>query len=793
MINHEHSRSQPSSASSHLVWSTIRGVALLLIALALMTYRADAETSRVGLSGQIVAGCFVSMFGAGSWLVLWLFGEHLVERIRRPAAGFNAWRTLPALSALFVVCGSLHVTQRFFPSVQPFGHAYAGGYLGDLIGGGLLLTFGPFGATIVCGTSLVFAVLRAARVPDGAVASALTRIPRSASRHLRHLARAWHRSGELLQENQSATMALPRSALASSAHGRSSNRLAGQSTALSGRVKRTAPVEPALVVRAKEQAESAVVVEVESAVVAEVESDPEALGADAPESTQTGDSQSRALAPRLPALAGVLSLPRTQLLGSAPPARRVDRAALDATARRLVEKLSALGIEGSIEHIKPGRIVTMFQFKPPASVKIAQIKELGDDLSLALEADDVRVIAPLPGTTRIGIEVPNPQRTDVYLRELLEDERWSNHPGRLPLALGIDTAGAPVYADLAAMPHLLVAGATGAGKSVGLNAMLLSLLFRYGSADLRLILIDPKIVELAPFNGIPHLHQPVVTDMSQATRVLDWVVEEMERRYELLAQVGARNLWSYNAHVEKRRHVSPDAPSSNEEDAAPLEKLPYIVLVIDEVADLMMVAGKSLPNLLMRLAQKSRASGIHVIIATQRPSVKVITGDIKANLPARISYKVAQQEDSKTILGRVGAERLLGCGDSICNLPNEKALKRVHGPFVSDEDVAAVCDHLRAQCAPGTDPAARGVVASEATPKHDCDSSVLGPEDAELYDRAVEHVAAAGRCSATMLQNALGLGWAKASKVVGWLERDGVVGPAPRGKNAAREVYVRPR
>jgi S-DNA-T family DNA segregation ATPase FtsK/SpoIIIE len=206
----------------------------------------------------------------------------------------------------------------------------------------------------------------------------------------------------------------------------------------------------------------------------------------------------------------------------------------------------------------------------------------------------------------------------------------------------------------------------------------------------------------------------------------------------------------------------------------------------------MMVAGKSLSELLMRLAQKSRAAGIHAIFATQRPSVKVITGDIKANLPARISYRVAQQEDSKTILGRVGAERLLGCGDSLCNLPNEKALKRVHGPFVSDEDVAAVCDHLRAQAAVGNDPA-RENVASVAAPKYHSDSTELAPEDAELYERAVEYVAAAGRCSATMLQNALGLGWAKASKVVSWLERDGIVGPAPRGKNAAREVYVRPR
>ena len=589
-----------------------------------------------------------------------------------------------------------------------------------------------------------------------------------------------------MQESQRETLALLSSG-SGAALGRASNRLPRQAAGLAGRAKRSAPVDRAPLARAKEQPEAVLELEAENAC-AEAESSVQEL--DAGELAQIADSSTQTA--RSPGLAGVISLPRTQLLGAAPSARRVDRAALDTTAQRLVEKLNALGIEGSIEHIKPGRVVTMFQFQPPPSIKVAQLRELGDDLSLALEADDVRVIAPLPGTKRIGIEVPNPERADVYLRELLEDDRWTNHPGRLPLALGIDTAGAPVYVDLAEMPHLLVGGATGAGKSVGLNAMLLSLLFRYGSADLRLILIDPKRVELAPFNGIPHLLQPVVTDMAQVTRVLDSVVEEMERRYELLARVGARNLWSYNAHVEKRKHVTPEAPNPDEEDAAPLEKLPYILLVIDEVADLMMVAGKSLPDLLMRLAQKSRACGIHAIIATQRPSVKVITGEIKANLPARIAYRVAQQEDSKTILGRIGAERLRGYGDSLCNLPGERALKRVHGPFVSDEDVAAVCDHLRAQGAAGDD-AAKVDAVSQPAPRHHCDSTELSSEDAELYDRAVEYVAAAGRCSATMLQNALGLGWAKASKVVGWLEADGIVGPAPRGKNTAREVYVRPR
>ncbi len=758
----------------------------LLVALSLGSYRADAETDNIaGPGGQFVAGSLVSFLGLSSWLVVWALWRYARWQLRKRDRAINAWQAVPSVAAGLFACGSLHVTQQLFPSLRPFGHALAGGHVGAWIGGGLIGTFGTVGSALMCAGVVAYVLMRVGRVDAEA---SIDRLHGFARRHGYQLVNVWRRSGELLRERLPAPVdeevfrAPPQRPAKRAERRRAPERVVKPIPLLQSGCARDVNTTPFAVGRLEPSPAQADVVD----ATAETSSSEE--DCESPTSSVLSTPAVYEHARKLP---GVFTLPRARLLAAPPPRRAADRTLLDKTAQRLVEKLSALGIEGAIEHVKPGRVVTMFQFKPPPSVKVSAIAELGDDLSLALEADGVRVIAPLPGTARIGIEVPNQQRADIYLRELVEGERWVQHPGVLPLALGIDVENNPVYADLAEMPHLLVAGATGAGKSVGLNAMLLSLLLRHGPADLRFILIDPKFVELTPFNDIPHLLQPVVTDMMQATRVLDWVVEEMDRRYQLLAKVGARNLKSYNAHVEKQQRSSPPEPISNEEDGGePLEKLPYLVVVIDEVADLMMVAGKSFPQLLMRLAQKSRAAGIHAIIATQRPSVKVITGDIKANLPARIAYKVAQREDSKTILGRVGAEMLLGRGDMLCNMPNEKALKRVHGPFVSDEDVKAVCDFLRTQSAPSY---GRNDAIAAAAPLSRDSGCDLSAEDAALYDRAVEHVAAAGRCSGTMLQTALGIGWPKAAKLVQWLEKEGVVGPAPKGSNTAREVYVRPR
>src|SRR5690606_28537455 len=416
-----------------------------------------------------------------------------------------------------------------------------------------------------------------------------------------------------------------------------------------------------------------------------------------------------------------------------------------------------------------------------------------------------------PGKARVGFELPNRERQTVYLREILEDERWGRLKAALPVAFGKDIAGQPVYGDLARMPHLLVAGATGAGKSVGLNVMLCSLLQRRTPDEVRMLMIDPKVVELAVFDGIPHMLLPVVTDMKKAALALRWAVDEMERRYQLFADAGARSIATYNARVDKvlsgemppekllrsyankvraqgvnGEEVLLDPVDGEPADAPPkVEKLPYVVVVVDEFADLMMVAAKDVEAAIARLAQKARAAGIHVILATQRPSVDVITGMIKANFPARIGFKVSQREDSKTILGRQGAEHLLGMGDMLMIPPGSSDLHRVHSAFVSEDEVKRLCDHLREQGRPVYDEKIL-----EPRAEDEDGGAAEGGRDGPVDDRAVGCVAQAGYCSISHIQRQLGVGYNKAAKLVERMEQEGVVGP-PSGKaGGRREVLV---
>lgn len=516
---------------------------------------------------------------------------------------------------------------------------------------------------------------------------------------------------------------------------------------------------------------------------------------------------------RKPAHAFVL--PPSSLLDPGPEqAIEIDEKTLRENATRLVAKLEAYGVKGRVDEIHPGPVVTMYELEPESGTKVSKIAGLSDDLAMALAAQKVRIVAPIPGKARVGFELPNKHRQMVYLRDILEDRRWeeTSRKSALPVAFGKDIQGQPVYGDLARMPHLLVAGATGAGKSVGLNVMLCSLLSQRTPEEVRMLMIDPKVVELAVFDGIPHMLLPVVTDMKKAALALRWAVDEMERRYQLFADAGARNIASYNERVEKvqrgelaveklfprkvgkQKAVGASGedvyvnPSDDEvADAIPTpDKLPYVVVVVDEFADLMMVAAKDVEAAIARLAQKARAAGIHVILATQRPSVDVITGMIKANFPARIAFKVSQREDSKTILGRIGAEHLLGMGDMLMIPPGASDLRRVHSAYVSEDDVQAVCDHLRAQGKPVYDE-------KILTPRDDEDGGVGsegGSSDDPLYDRAVAVVATAGYCSISHIQRQLGVGYNKAAKLVERMEADGVVGP-PSGKaGGRREVLV---
>ena len=425
---------------------------------------------------------------------------------------------------------------------------------------------------------------------------------------------------------------------------------------------------------------------------------------------------------------------------------------------------------------------------------MSKIAGLADDLAMALAAQKVRIVAPIPGKARVGFELPNEERQTVYLRTILEDERWQRLKANLPIALGQDIAGQPVYGDLSRMPHLLVAGATGSGKSVGLNVMLASLLMQKTPDEVRLLMIDPKVVELAVFDGIPHMLLPVVTDMKKAALALRWAVDEMERRYQLFADAGARNINTYNDRVqrvldgkmpaEKLVKRTKDQIEANEPSPEP-KRLPYVVVVVDEFADLMMVAAKDVEAAVARLAQKARAAGIHVILATQRPSVDVITGMIKANFPARMAFKVSQREDSKTILGRNGAEHLLGMGDMLLLPPGSSDLKRVHSAYITEDEVKHVCDALREQGAPVYDE-------DILKPRdEEDDGTIAGPaSDDPVYDRAVAVVAQAGYCSISHIQRQLGVGYNKAAKLVERMEREGVVGP-PSGKaGGRREVLV---
>ena len=488
----------------------------------------------------------------------------------------------------------------------------------------------------------------------------------------------------------------------------------------------------------------------------------------------------------------------------------VDADALRESAELLTEKLAAYGVHGRVDEIHPGPVVTMYEFEPQSGTKVSKIAGLADDLAMALAAQKVRIVAPIAGKARVGFELPNDFRQTVHLRGILEDRRWERQGGALPMALGKDIGGQPVYADLARMPHLLVAGATGSGKSVALNVMLTSILAKKTPDEVRMLMVDPKVVELQVFDGIPHMLLPVVTDMKKAALALRWAVDEMERRYQLFADAGTRNIDTYNRRVERvqRGELSiekfmpkrmgkvsaqdasgqevlldpADGEAPDAEDFDP-EKLPYVVVVVDEFADLMMVAAKDVEACIARLAQKARAAGIHVILATQRPSVDVITGMIKANFPARVAFKVSQRQDSMTILGRSGAEHLLGMGDMLMIPPGSSELQRVHAAFVSEEEVRSVCDFLREQGDPDY---------QEEIVRPREDDVLDGESDDPLYDKAVAVVANAGYCSISHVQRQLSVGYNKAAKLVERMEQEGVVGPPSSKAGGRREVLVGP-
>ncbi|MFA5907613.1 MAG: DNA translocase FtsK [Vicinamibacterales bacterium] len=471
---------------------------------------------------------------------------------------------------------------------------------------------------------------------------------------------------------------------------------------------------------------------------------------------------------------GAYTLPPVSLLDAPKAERKIDERELMESARLLEEKCREFNVEGSVVQIHPGPVVTTFEFKPDAGVKYSKVTSLADDLCLAMQAESV-LIDRIPGKATVGIQIPNPNREAISLRELLESDTYTRSTSKLTFALGKTIHGEPFMADLATMPHLLIAGSTGSGKSVGLNAILTSILYRATPDDVRMIMVDPKRLELGMYEDIPHLMTPVVVDPKKAANALRWAVREMEERYKTLAAYGVRNIEQFNRNVRAVIESGEPIP-----EGKPNRPLPFIVVVVDELADLMMVAGNEVEESICRLAQMARAVGIHLILATQRPSVDVITGLIKANLPSRISFRVSSKIDSRTILDSNGAEQLLGKGDMLFLPPASSRHTRLHGPYISEQESARVASFLRKQGKPVYDQ----TITEEAKTAN---QELLYEKD-DLYDEAARIVVQAGQVSISYLQRKMRIGFSRAARLVDMMEAEGLVSPATGGK--PREVLV---
>ncbi len=505
---------------------------------------------------------------------------------------------------------------------------------------------------------------------------------------------------------------------------------------------------------------------------------------------------------------GNYQVPPLSLLNDPPEQKESEHARSEilASSAILEKKLADFGVEGKVVQVLPGPFITLFEFEPAPGIKVSRILSLADDLALAMRALSLRILAPVPGKPVVGIEVPNLKRETIYFKDVISSDEFSQSESRLTMVIGKDNLGEPMVQDLATVPHLLMAGSTGSGKSVGLNAMICSILLNATPDEVKFIMIDPKMLELSIYDGIPHLISPVVTNPKKAAAALQWAVSEMENRYKAMAESGVRNISGYNTMAVKlqkeyaeavrqreieeklRRKAEKDGTEEDVEELEPIpeppDKLPYIVVIIDELADLMMVASKGVEDCLIRLAQMARASGIHIIIATQRPSVDVLTGIIKANFPSRISYKVTSRVDSRTILDSMGAERLLGKGDMLFLPPGTNRLQRAHGAMVSDEEINRIVGFIKSQKQPEY----------QEDIFKDMPTESAGGDDAEefdeKYDEAVEIVAKDRQASISYIQRRLRIGYNRAARIIEMMEKEGVVGPSDGVR--PREVYVSP-
>ncbi len=732
----------------------------------------------IGSFGAVLAGGFFYAIGGAAYLFPFLLGRLGLRCFSQSLISIRLRTAASSLAAVLFLSGFLHLEATAVPTLTSgmVFRGMAGGVAGQLLGDGLRAVFASTGAHIV--------------IMAGFLISLLFTTPLSLTEVIARMPARW----AALREWVSAL--LPEQARPESQPESSSKRRQ--------RAQKPSRLLPAEVPAPAEELPPAVAPEppiIQPPLVvttAESESPGEADGELEPVTSQADSS-----AYRLPDPEELLSDPSG-------PVTRMSDDELKAQSEVLSRALGSFGIEGKVTEVRPGPVVTMYEFEPAPGTKVARIVNLADDLALALKATSLRIVAPLPGKSVVGIEVPNGARETVSLKEVVMSEAFTRARSKLTLALGKDIFGAPVTADLAKMPHLLVAGATGAGKSVGLNTMLLSILFSAKPNEVKLLLIDPKMLEFQSYDGIPHLLRPVITDAKSAAKGLGWVVGEMERRYKLLAEAGVRNIDAYNRKVAGLHEAFAEPPPVNQPELpmqflteeerlsagesalaegepgcmqpkpTPPEPLPYIVVMIDELADLMMVAPKEVEDKIARLAQMARASGIHLVLATQRPSVDVLTGLIKANFPARIAFQVSSKTDSRTILDANGAEALLGRGDMLYLASGTGRLVRLHGSFVSDDDVRAVVEFVKKQAAP--------VYNQELQALKQEDASEEEAKD-DVYEQAKDLVLSTGQASASLIQRRLRVGYPRAARMIEQMESEGIVGAA--GRDGRREVLGR--
>ncbi len=741
-----------------------------------------------GRVGACLADGLAQLFGAGAFLFPVITGLLAWAVIR--GEQFPRWKVVMGFGLIFLAstCAWLHLQ---FPQDPWFGTAaWAGGMIGATLAPWLKTWLNVTGAQLLLGTLLVISLFAMLGLSVNTVIDGVLNL-------FRRLASAMTQSG------QSAVKGLKAGAF--SARSRFMEWRNILKKAREERPQRELPAGPPVIVSRTPEIKRR-----ETKTAATVPPKPEPASKKPPKESFPVDEASLA-----PAEPSDYQVPPVDLLDDPPEMKGVEemKEEILENSSILERKLSDFGIEGKVVQVLPGPVITLYEFSPAPGIKVSRILSLTDDLALAMRAPSVRILAPVPGKSVVGIELPNPLREVVPFKEIICSDEFEQTHSKLAMVLGKDNIGNPVVQDLAQVPHLLIAGSTGSGKSVGINAMICSLLLNATPDEVKMIMIDPKMLELSMYDGIPHLIAPVVTNPKKAAAALQWAVSEMEARYKAMAEKGVRNITGFNHLVEKlekeraeeekkrRRQakykkrmgpLNPEHPEGDpalEAEAPPLPdvpaRLPYIVIIIDELADLMMVASKGVEDSLTRLAQMARAAGIHLIVATQRPSVDVLTGIIKANFPARISYQVTSRVDSRTILDSMGAEKLLGKGDMLFLPPGTSRLRRIHGAMVSDEEINRILQFIKRQKQPAEYQDVFEQVAAQEEKKAEEEEAYD-----ELYDQAVALVARERQASISMIQRRLRIGYNRAARIIEIMEREGVVGPSDGIK--PREVYVNP-